>query len=103
MTLIMECNDIPRLDESNEAIARRIRATPFNSVGLDKEAYDECSGEDIEENNYFIINPYYKTREFRETYKQVFFHILTDYFKIFKNNKFILNPMPDECKKMTIK
>jgi|SaaInlStandDraft_5_1057022.scaffolds.fasta_scaffold06661_3 phage/plasmid-associated DNA primase len=102
MSLIMECNDLPRLDETNEATSRRIRAIPFNSIGVDKDTFDKYTSEEIDDNNYFVINPYYKTLNFQETYKQVFFHILVDYFNIYKNNNYILSPMPDDCKKLTI-
>jgi phage/plasmid-associated DNA primase len=86
LSLIMECNDKPKLDEANDAMARRILDIPFKNRFVDKNIYDEL--DEDEKTNTFLINSEYKTKEFKEKYRQALFLILCDYHKEYiKNNR----------------
>jgi len=83
-TLILECNEKPRLNEVNDAVARRIIDIPFKSTFVDTDIYNKLK--DNQRENIFIVNPYYKSKEFKEKYKLAFFHILIN-----KYNEYIKN------------
>ena len=68
-TLIMECNEKPRLNEVSDAVSRRIIDIPFKSTFVDKDIYDKLK--DNQKENIFIVNPYYKSKEFKEKYYSV--------------------------------
>ena len=95
MTLLMECNDIPLLDETTEAMIRRVIAIPFVSRFV--------SADDYEPNNENIYkgNPYLSTPSFRNEYKQALFDILIDYFELFKNDNYDIINIPLECNEVT--
>jgi phage/plasmid-associated DNA primase len=99
MTLLMECNNLPLLDESTEAMLRRVIAVPFVSRFLSAERFEEFK----DEPNTFLGDTYYTSDFFTDEYKQVLFMILTDYFKkVYKNNKIELGNTPEDCKKITM-
>lgn len=96
LTLFMECNDKPHLDEVNEAMNRRIRMILFESLYTDQDTLDSMT----DKTNVYIANPYYKTDDFKNTYKQALFHILLDYFNNFKMNGYKLQEQPSRCKSL---
>ena len=95
MTLLLECNDPPSLDETGDGMSRRVRAIPFNSRFVSKEDYDPTDP------NNFIKDISYTTPKFRNEYKQAFTSILMEHFKTFKTNDFNISESPPECKKTT--
>jgi phage/plasmid-associated DNA primase len=97
LTLLMECNELPKLDEVNDAIQRRLRGVPFVSKFVSKEIYDELE----DKTNVFEGDNYYKSDEFQEDYKQALIMILLKYWKIYVNNNMKLPTPPEECKKIT--
>jgi phage/plasmid-associated DNA primase len=78
MTFIMECNEKPKLNETSDALSRRIIDIPFKSRFVDKKVYDKLTDE--QKINTSITNSYYKTIDFKEKYKLILFLILKDYF-----------------------
>ena len=92
LTLVMECNDMPRYDEVGDAITRRNDITPFVSKAVSQEKYDETPEE--YRKNWIVANPHYKTNEFKNNYRMTLFHLLLNYFKIFVENNFRLSPPP---------
>jgi hypothetical protein len=92
LTLVMECNDMPRYDEVGDAITRRNDITPFVSKAVSQEKYNETP--ECLRMNWIIANPYYKSNEFKIDYRMTLFHILLDYFSVFVENKFRLSPPP---------
>ena len=88
MTFIMECNEKPKLNETSDALSRRIIDIPFKSRFVDKKVYDKLNEE--QKINTAIINSYYKTKEFKEKYKTVLFLILKDYFYRYYKSKDLL-------------
>lgn len=98
LTLFMECNELPKLDEVNEAMERRIRAIPFVSSFKSQEDYDRC----IDKTNVYLGNPKYKTDAFAEENKQTLFEILLPFCKEFINSGLLLPKSPAPCKALTI-
>lgn len=94
-SLFMECNDLPMLDEVNPAVNRRLRVSVFQSLFVSQSEYDALK--ENEKKNVFIGDPYYKTDMFQDENKCVLFDILVPYFNAFRDNKFILKPMPEPC------
>jgi phage/plasmid-associated DNA primase len=93
MTFVMECNEKPKLNETSDALSRRIIDIPFKSRFVDKKIFDKLN--DDQRINVSIINPFFKTREFKDKYRIILFEILRDYFKIYKDNSSIL-PITDD-------
>lgn len=88
MTFIMECNEKPKLNETSDALSRRIIDIPFKSRFVDKKVYDKLTEE--QKINTAITNSYYKTSEFKDKYKLIFFFILRDYFYNYYKSKDLL-------------
>ena len=99
LTMILECNDKPKLNEVNDALGRRIIDIPFKNKFVDKLVYDEL--DETDKLTTFITNSYYKTLEFKTEYKQALFVILTEHYKEFYNNKREL-PIPKEITKRNL-
>ena len=97
LTLMMECNDLPLLDEVEEAEVRRIDVTPFVSKFVSQERYETIE----DKTNVFIGNSYYTSDEFQDTYKQALFEILRKSFKSYVENRFQFSPTPEVCKSKT--
>lgn len=90
LSLILECNNKPKLNESTDALGRRILDIPFKNKFVDKDIYDEL--DEDEKKTTFETNYYYKTPEFKQQYKQTLFLILCDYYKIlYDNNKDVID------------
>ena len=88
----MECNDLPQLDESGDAMARRIDVSPFDSRFMTYDRYNELTEEEMETGKYHLANPEYESSDFVDTHKQALMIILMEHFKIFQNNGFIMKP-----------
>ena len=95
LTFIMECNDIPKLDEVNEAIERRLIRINFPKSFISEDDYNKL--DESEKENYGIKNSYYSTDEFRNDYRQALFNILFKYVDKYNDNL----QMPEEVKKIT--
>jgi phage/plasmid-associated DNA primase len=98
LSLFLECNNLPKMDEVNDAVERRIRTIPFVSSFKSMEDY-ECT---LDKTNVFIGNPRYKTDEFIEEHKQALFHLLSPLCKKFIKNGLVLSKVPAECKSAAI-
>jgi phage/plasmid-associated DNA primase len=83
LTAMLECNDLPVIDEVGGGVERRFRTIPFITKTVNQEDYDALE----DKTNINVINPYYKTDEFQDKYKQAFFSILVKKFKVFYENK----------------
>jgi phage/plasmid-associated DNA primase len=98
LSLFLECNNLPKMDEVNDAVERRIRTIPFVSSFKSAEDYERT----LDKTNVFIGNPRYKTDEFIEEHKQALFHILSPLCKNFIANGLVLSKVPSECKSAAI-
>ena len=95
LSLVLECNELPLLDEVNPAVVMRIRTSVFEQTFYTLEELKYLDEET--KKNIKLSNPYYKTDEFQDKYKCVLFDYLLPYFMKFKDNKYRLNPMPLLC------
>ena len=100
-TTVMECNGKPPIDETKDAIGRRLETIPFTLQAKDKKDYDLLTPEELASGKFTSINTYFITDEFREKYKQAFFEILLPYFKRFNDNNNQLGELPIECATLT--
>ncbi len=98
LSLFMECNSLPKLDEVNDAIERRIRAIPFVSSFKSQEDYDKLK----DKTNVFVGNPLYKTEEFADKHKLSLFYLLVPKCKEFIQSGLRLPPTPAQCKAITV-
>ena len=97
LTLIMECNELPRLDEVTGGVARRLEAIPFDARFVEQVKYDLLKNK----SNVGIANPLYKTTEFQEEHRQALFIILLDYWKEFQINNYCMPSLPEVCRLIT--
>jgi P4 family phage/plasmid primase-like protien len=95
LTFIMECNDIPKLDEVNEAIERRLIRIIFPKSFISEDDYNKL--DESEKVNYGVKNSYYSTNDFRKDYRQALFSILCRYVSKYNDSL----QMPDEVKQNT--
>jgi phage/plasmid-associated DNA primase len=95
LTFIMECNDIPKLDEVNEAIERRLIRINFPKSFITEDDYNAL--DEADKPNYGIKNSEYTTDDFRNEHKQALFIILCNYIDKYNDNL----QMPEEVKKIT--
>jgi phage/plasmid-associated DNA primase len=100
-TTLMECNKNPPIDETEDAIGRRLEAIPFKLQAKEQKDYDLLTAEELASGKYTLVNTYYITDAFREKYKQAFFEILLPYFKRFNDNNNQLGEPPIECATLT--
>jgi P4 family phage/plasmid primase-like protien len=98
LSLILECNKKPALDEVDPAVERRINEVEFKSKFVEKDVYNSLSEE--EKKTTFLRNGYYKTPEFKDKYKQALFQLLLEPYRKFKDNKYEL-VVPDQVRKKT--
>ena len=80
LTLIMECNQKPKLSDTS-GMHRRIIDIPFSSSFIDKSSFNKL--DDEFKSNTFISNTFFKTFEFRNKFKQAFFILLTKFYSIY--------------------
>jgi hypothetical protein len=99
---VCEANDVPDFDEVNQAVNRRVKATIFETIAIDKSDYEKLSEHDKTSGIYTEKNPYYKTVEFKHLLRQALFSILCEYFGKFKNNAYVLKEMPAKCKSKVV-
>ena len=99
LTLVMECNDMPKLNEVKDGVSRRLIVIPFESSFIDKDQYDKLPIN--QRTNVFVKNMYYKSTEFKNTYRQAFFDILTEYFMLYEKNNYDLI-LPEIIRKKNI-
>lgn len=92
-TTVVEANEIPAVDEVNDAISRRLRTIPFTSKYVEQSVYDSLE----DKTNVFVADSYYKTDEFQNAYKQALFSLLIIRFRLFVENKHSLPAQPKSC------
>ena len=90
----MGCNQIPNFDKVDEAVNRRLRATPYESLFLTKEDYNNTE----DKINKFLRDPLLAEPRFNEEYRIIFFDILKDYFLEWFRNGF--SERPEKSKKI---
>lgn len=96
-TLFMLCNDKPDLDRSDDAMLSRLIVIPFRSTFMAKELMDE-DGIKEGENNVFAANENVKSDQFLDNMKLPFMNLMLEYFKIFRNNGYLIQTLPESIK-----
>ena len=91
-TLFGEFNYLPQLDESGDAVARRLAVIEFLSRFLTHAHYEELDEEQKKTGLYHEANPYYTGDEFQEQYKQALMELLMMHFKIFQSQGYTIRP-----------
>ena len=91
-TLLGEFNDLPPLDESGDAMGRRLMVQAFLSRFLTHAQYDTLDEEYKQTGLYHLANPYYVDDAFQEQYKQALMELLMEHFKDFKKQNYTLKP-----------
>ena len=87
MTLIMECNQKPKLKETcGDDMARRILDIPFDSSFVSEETFKKLPDK-VKNVNYFIGNDKYKSKEWQQENKLPLFELLKKYYKKYVANK----------------
>jgi P4 family phage/plasmid primase-like protien len=97
LTLVMECNELPKLDEVGGGIQRRLEAIPFNARFVDRDTFDSLKNKSL----LGIANPLYKSAEFQQLHRQALFTILLKYWSNFQINNYSMQSLPQACKKIT--
>ena len=92
VTLLMECNDLPQLDDSGNGTGRRLDVIPFDSKFLTHTQWENRTEEEVNSDRVFKANPYYTSDGFQDTYKQALMEILMERFSKFQSDNFILKP-----------
>lgn len=98
LTLMLECNELPQIDEVSEAINRRLRIIPFISRFVTEEQYNSVE----DKTNIYIGDPYYKTNEFQIKYRQALFEILRNYYVKFRLNNYRVYQEPLQCRNKAV-
>ena len=98
LSLFLECNKIPDIDEVGVGVERRFDVFDFVSRFVESNKYNEFSQEEIKKQHIFIGNPYYTTPEFKVKYRQALVEILFEHFKVFRENNYQFPEKPKECK-----
>jgi P4 family phage/plasmid primase-like protien len=98
LSLFIEANELPKMDEVNDAIIRRVRVIPFTSKFVDDSTYHQIEKDEITKNNIFIGNTFFKSEEFKIKYRQSLIVMLFQKFKGFVNNSFNLHAPPLESR-----
>lgn len=101
LTLFLEANKLPNLDEVGAATERRINVYPFESRFVKEADYikltEKMTADEIREAHIFIGDPKYKTDEWKREYRQALIFILMDYFKKFQANNYEMGEPPAQC------
>lgn len=99
--LVMEANELPKFDEVNDAIMRRLMVIYFESMFVSDDLWSNytkgMSEEEIKEANIYHANLYYKSDAFKQENRQAFVEILFEYFQKFREAQYKL-PEIAECK-----
>jgi len=95
--LVLEVNELGGFDETGDAVYRRVRSIPFMTSAVSQQDYEEA-----EDKKYLnVLDTSLDSEEWREKYKQAYFHILLKYLPAFYSNKKDLPPMPKACQDKT--
>jgi len=96
-TAFMLCNDIPRIDNVDGGVARRIKVIPFRALFKSAEEIKKMSNlEYVHE-----CDSYYDSDGFRTAFRLPLFHILTKHFAIFKKDGLTMRHEPASIQKLS--
>jgi phage/plasmid-associated DNA primase len=93
-TNIINCNEIPIVDDMDEALARRLIVIPFDVLFKSKR---EIATMDEDTPNLFEKDEYYTTQAFTKKYRREFLLLLTEHFKLFAEGGYKIDTPPKAC------
>ena len=93
-TNIINCNEIPRADELDEALARRLLVIPFDVLFKSKR---EIATMDEDTPNLFEKDEYYTTDAFTNKYRREFLLLLAEHYKLFADGGYKIDTPPKAC------
>ena len=96
LTLVMECNNLPPLDEITGAVVRRFRGIPFESQFIPADTFNLMA----DTTGYEVANPYFKTSAFKIDHRQAMFDVLIEYWNGYKANHMSLPVVPHKCEEI---
>jgi phage/plasmid-associated DNA primase len=96
LTMVMECNNLPPLDEITGGVVRRFRGIPFESQFIPADTFNLMA----DTTGFEVANPYFKTNEFKADHRQAMFEILIEYWNGYKSNNMSLPTVPNKCKEI---
>ena len=96
-TSMVLCNDIPQIDNIDGGVVRRLCVVPFESIFKPEEEIKNIENK----TNVFPINSYYDSIEFFNENKMTLFHIMTDYFRIFQDEGYVIRNKALKVKQMS--
>lgn len=86
-TTIMECNQKPDIaGQGGNSIDRRVIVVKFPKLFTISKAQCEKYPD-----RYSLANPYYKTQEFQDEFRDAMFYLLADHFKLYRDNGYSLD------------
>lgn len=97
-TSIIHCNAVPQVDVVDDALANRLVIVPFRALFRTEEKIKEFP-EGTQ--HLHLVDTYYKSREFLEKNKVVFLNILLMYYKIFKEDGYVIKDIPSTMREKT--
>ena len=97
-TNIILCNDIPSLDNVDNAISKRLIVAEFRSLFL---TTDEIKKLPVDTPHLYEVNTYYKENEFILNSRLPFLHLLLEYYVQFKSEGYVLKNLPKSISDMS--
>jgi phage/plasmid-associated DNA primase len=93
-SLFMLCNDMPLLDNPDDAMLMRLLVFKFNTTFKSKEELEEMGvmSEGLHEDGlyYYYVDEYYKSKEFVDECKLAMMNILLRHYSFYRLNKYII-------------
>lgn len=101
LSLFLEANKLPTLDEVGDGVGRRIDVFPFQSRFVSENDYNKMletrTEEEITQSNIYRGNPLYKEDEWKRDNSVALISILMDYYKVFQERGYSLGKAPKTC------
>ena len=102
LSLFLEANRLPMLDEITEGINRRVDVFPFVSRFLKNQSeYDKLTKglnpEEIKASNLYLGNMQYKKSDWKADHRQALICILLEYYQEFHKNGECMPEQPKAC------
>ena len=101
LSLFLEANKLPLLDEVGDGVGRRIDVFPFDARFVSENDYkkmlETCSEAELTERNIYRGNPLYKENEWKREYSPALVAILMEYYSKFQKRGYSLGKAPRAC------
>lgn len=101
LSLFLEANKLPILDEVGDGVGRRIDVFPFQSRFVSENDYNKMletrSEEEITQAHIYRGNPLYKEDEWKRDNTHALIAILLDYYRAFQLRGYSLGKAPKSC------